>query len=122
MPRDRGRRWKELGARIRDARKQVSLTQLELAELIGVSSHSVWAWEAGRMKPQHEHLVEVAFHCETSPEQLLGQAVVETESLQAAEVAFRDAVVGLPPEDIESIHKFIKFVRAEHRERLRSKR
>ena len=74
------------------------------------------------MKPQHEHLVELAFHCETSVEQLLGQAVVEAELLEAAEVSFRDAVAGLPPEDIESIHNFIKFVRAEHRKRVRAER
>lgn len=122
MPRDRGYRWKERGARIREARKQVGLTQQELGELVGVSSHAVWAWEAGRMKPQHERLVDLAFHCETSAEQLLGQAVIETELLAAAEVAFRDAVVGLPPEDVESIYKFIKFVRAEHRERVRDGR
>lgn len=122
MPRDRGDRWKELGARIREARKQAGLTQRELGELVGVSSHAVWAWEAGRMRPRYERLVELAFHCETSPGRLLGQAAVETELLEAAEAAFRDAVVGLPPEDVESIYKFIRFVRAEHRERLRDKR
>ena len=120
MPRERGYRWKELGARIREARKRVGLTQQQLAELVGVASHTVWAWEAGRMKPQHEHLVELAFHCETSAEQLLGQAVVESELLKAAEVSFRDAVAGLPPEDVESIHNFIKFVKAERRRRVRT--
>ena len=122
MTRDRGYRWKDLGARIREARKKVGLTQRKLGELVGVASHTVWAWEAGRMKPQHEHLVELAFHCETSVEQLLGQAVVEAELLEAAEVSFRDAVASLPPEDIESIHNFIKFVRAEHRKRVRAER
>lgn len=122
MTRDRGYRWKDLGSRIREARKNVGLTQRQLGDLVGVVSHTVWAWEAGRMKPQHEHLVEVAFHCETSVEQLLGETVVESELLKAAEVSFRDAVAGLPPEDIESIHNFIRFVRAQHRERLRSER
>ncbi|MXY73159.1 MAG: helix-turn-helix domain-containing protein [Dehalococcoidia bacterium] len=122
MPRDRADRWKELGARIREARKGSGLTQRELGELVGVSSHAVWAWEAGRMKPRHEHLVALAFHCTTSPGRLLGQEAVESELLEAAEVAFRDAVVGLPPEDVESIYKFIRFVRAEHRERLREER
>ncbi len=78
--------------------------------------------EAGRMKPQHERLVDLAFHCETSAEHLLGQSVVESELLKAAEVSFRDAVAGLPPQDIESIHNFIKFVRAEHRRRVRAER
>ena len=69
------------------------------------------------MKPQHERLVELAFHCETSAEHLLGQSAVESELLKAAEVSFRDAVAGLPPEDIESIHNFINFLRAQRRRR-----
>ena len=121
MTRERGYRWRDLGARIREARKQVDLTQRQLGERVGVASHTVWAWEAGRMKPRHEHLVELAFHCETSAEHLLGQTVVESELLEAAEVSFRDAGAGLPPEDIESIHNFIRFVRAERRKRVRSK-
>ncbi|MDE0476371.1 MAG: helix-turn-helix transcriptional regulator [Gammaproteobacteria bacterium] len=120
MIRDRGYRWSDLGARMREARKRVGLTQRQLSELVGVASHTVWAWEAGRMKPQHEHLVEVAFHCETSTERLLGQPVEEAELLKAAEVSFHDALAGLPPEDIESIRKFIKFVRAERRRTRRS--
>ena len=74
------------------------------------------------MKPQHEHLAELAFHCETAAEQLLGQAAVESELLKAAAVSFRDAVASLPPEDIESIHNFVKFVRAEHRKSVRAER
>ena len=74
------------------------------------------------MRPQHEHLVELAFHCETAAEQLLGQAAVESELLKAAAVSFRDAVASLPPEDIESIHSLIKFVRAEHRKSVRAER
>lgn len=122
MTRDRGYRWRDLGARIRDARKQVGLTQRQLSELVGVASHTVWAWEAGRMKPQHEHLVELAFHCETSAEHLLGQTVVESELLKEAEVSFRDALAGLPMEDIESIQNYIKFVRSERRRRRRAGR
>ena len=41
MTDDRGYRWKEFGARIREARKQVGLTQQRLGELVGVRSHTV---------------------------------------------------------------------------------
>ena len=120
MTNERGYPWKELGARIREARKQVGLTQRELGELVEVASHTVWSWEAGRMKPTHEHLVELAFHCETSVDRLQGRDLVESELLKEAEVSFRDAVAGLPMEDIESINTFINFVRAQRRRRRRA--
>ncbi len=111
--------WIALGSRIREARTQAGLTQKRLGALAGVSTHTVWCWEAGRTKPTHEHLVELAFHLETSVAELEGRDVVEAELLKEAEVYFRDAVDGLPMEDVESIRSYIRFVRAERRKRRR---
>ena len=122
MTDDRGYRWKELGARIREARKQVGITQRRLGELVGVRSHTVWCWEAGRMKPNHENLVELAFHCATSVAELEGRDVVEAELLRETELYFRDAAEGLPVEDIESIRNYIRFVKGERRRRRRAER
>ena len=120
MTDERGYRWTELGARIREARKQVGLTQARLGELVGVRSHTVWCWEAGRMKPNHENLVELAFHCATSVADIEGRDVAEAELRKEAELSFRDAVEGLPLEDIESIRSYIRFVKAERRKRRRA--
>ena len=120
MTDDRGYRWKELGARIREARKRVGITQQRLGELVGVRSHTVWCWEAGRMKPNHENLVELAFHCATSVAEIEGRDVVEAELLRETELYFRDAVEGLPMEDIESIRNYIRFVKGERRRQRRA--
>ena len=56
MTEARGYKWKNVGARIREARTKAGFTQRQLSELLGVSSHTVWCWEAGRMKPAHERL------------------------------------------------------------------
>ncbi len=112
-------RWTALGSRIREARAQAGLTQKRLGVLAGVSTHTVWCWEAGRAKPTHEHLVELAFHLETSVAELEGRDVVEAELLKETEVYFRDAVDGLPMEDVQSIQNYIRFVRAERRKRRR---
>ena len=122
MTDDREYRWTELGARIREARSGAGLTQKQLAGLVGVAPNTVWAWEAGRMKPVHEHLVEVAFHCGTGVRELEGRDVVISELRKAAEVSFRDAVEGLPDEDIESIQEFIRFVRSQRHKRGRDGR
>ena len=61
----------------------------------------------------------LAFHLETSVGELEGRDVVEAELLKETEVYFRDAVDGLPREDVESIRNYILFVRAERRKRRR---
>ena len=117
MPEARERQWKNIGDRIREARTKLGLTQAQLAGWVGVSSQTVWAWEAGRVKPTHEHLEELAFRCEVSTAWLLGRDVLDSELLQEASVSFYDAVEGLPLEDVETIQNFIRFVRQERRRR-----
>ena len=117
MPDKQGYRWKNIGSRIKEARQRVGLTQKQMAELVGVSSHAVWCWESGKMKPSHEHLVELAYRCEMSTDWILGRDVLEAELLKEADVSFRNAIEGLPMEDVESIQEFIRFVRERRRRR-----
>ena len=117
MPEAREYPWKNIGDRIREARTRLGLTQVQLAQQVGVSSQTVWSWEAGRVRPKHEHLEELAFRCEVSAAWLLGRDVLEADLLREAHVSFHDAITGLPLEDIESIHNFIRFVRQERRRR-----
>lgn len=115
MPDHRGYKWKEGAARIREARARVGLTQREVSELLGVSAHTVWCWEAGKTKPSNEHLVELASRYEVSTDWLLGREGVEEALLEEADVSFRSAVASLPAEDIEAIRGFIEFTREQRR-------
>ena len=115
MPDDRGYKWREGGARIREARSRAGLTQREVSELLDVSPHAVWCWEAGKTKPSAEHLVELASRCQVSTDWLLGREVVEAQILDQAEASFRNSVAGLPLEDLEAIQDFINFVREQRR-------
>ena len=115
MPESREYPWKNIGERIREARFKLGLTQAQLARQVRVSSQTVWAWEAGRAKPTHEHLEELAFRCQVSTAWILGRDVLEAELLREASVSFHDAIDGLPLEDIETIQNFISFVRQERR-------
>lgn len=117
MPEAREYPWKNVGDRIREARTKLGLTQAQLARQVGVSSQTVWSWEAGRVRPKHEHLEELAFRCEVSTAWLLGREMLEADLLREASVSFYDAVDGLPMEDIETIQNFISFVRQERRRR-----
>ena len=100
-----------IAARIREARRSVSLTQRELAALVGVSSQTVWSWEAGRMRPTYEHRLAIASHCDLHVDELQGRTGPGRDRVHEAVVAFRGAVANLPDKDIESIWLFIGFVR-----------
>ena len=117
MSEAREHQWKNIGDRIKEARNKLGLTQAQLAHQVGVSSQTVWSWEAGRVKPTYEHLEELAFRCEVSTAWILGRDVLEAELLKEASVSFHDAVEGLPLEDIETIQNFINFIRQERRRR-----
>ena len=117
MTEQKGRRWPGTGARVREARTKAGLTQAQVARALGVSPHAVWAWEDGRMKPNHDHLVELASRCGVSTDWLLGRDVMEAEVLSEVNASFREAVADLPTEDIESIWEFIRFVRERRRQR-----
>ena len=121
VPEPRGYKWKNIGTRISEARTKAGFTQRQLSELLGVSSQTVWCWEAGRMKPTHERLLELAFQCQVTTDWLLGRDVVEAEVLKETEASFRDAIAGLPLEDLESIQEFIRFVRERRRRTRRTK-
>ena len=45
--------YKEIGAKIRRKRKSLNLTQLQLAEKIGVSNKTVSKWETGKTMPDY---------------------------------------------------------------------
>ena len=111
MPEQRGYRWKNVGARIKEARQKVGLTQAEVSKLLEVDPHTVWYWESGRMKPSADNLVKLAYQLRVNTDWLLDREVVEDELLKETSVSFTDAVAGLPPEDLESILNFIRFVR-----------
>lgn len=63
---------KEIGARIRTARRDISETQQQLALAVGVVQQSVAAWESGRSLPNIPTLIKVATHLKVSSDFLLG--------------------------------------------------
>jgi len=70
----------EVGARIAQARKELGLTQLELAELAGVSPRSMQGYEVGEVIP-YRRMKELAAVLQKSTAWLLhGDAAAQEES------------------------------------------
>lgn len=49
-----------MGERIRAARVYASLSQVELAEILGVHQSTLWRWEAGRTVPDSSQLLALS--------------------------------------------------------------
>lgn len=69
-----------LGERIRAARKQAKLSQVALAELLGVTSQSVNQWESGRYSPSRDNITRLADALGVSVSVLLQPPVLQNES------------------------------------------
>lgn len=60
-----------LGERIGTHRKNLGLSQEQLAELVGVSRQAVTKWETGQSAPSTEHLLKLAAALGTTVDILL---------------------------------------------------
>lgn len=73
------------GTLLRELRMQRKITQIELAQAIGVSNGNVGDWERGRSKPGYDALAALSRFFEISPEYLL-----ELDSYSASKELLRD--------------------------------
>ena len=69
----------ELGNRIKRLRKELGISQKELAERIGVSNSRVSNWEQGINRPDADILSKLCSALQTSPSLLLGMKLTKDE-------------------------------------------
>jgi DNA-binding transcriptional regulator YiaG len=79
-----------LARRLRRLRKQNGFSQGELAERIGVSKPTVWAWEHGRARPQDARLKGIAEALGTTVDELDG--LPRTDNLAFLMAQYRDQI------------------------------
>ena len=65
---------KTLGERIKIAREKQGLTQVQLADLLGVKGQTVYRWEKGERNPDYETLMDIAIHLSVNVSDLLENA------------------------------------------------
>ena len=69
----------ELGNRIKRLRKELGISQKELAERIGVSNSRISNWEQGINRPDADILSKLCSALQTSPSLLLGIKLTKDE-------------------------------------------
>ena len=62
-----------IGERLREARLEKGMTQLELGNLLGVSKVSVWGYETGMRTPTMKNFLDLIKILDLDPKYVLGQ-------------------------------------------------
>ena len=101
----------EFSERLKDLRKQAGLTQVDVAEKLGISQPAYASWERGAKKPTQENLVKIAQILNVSVDYLVGNAEEKTDELDNIELLFRMNSKGLTEEEKEVFKKeLIEFM------------
>lgn len=93
----------EFSERLKDLRKQAGLTQVEVAEKLGISQPAYASWERGVKKPTQENLVKIAQILNVSVDYLVGNLKDKTDDIDLSEVEilFRTTSDGMSNEEKE---------------------
>ncbi|WP_336789679.1 helix-turn-helix transcriptional regulator [Paenibacillus sp. MMO-177] len=83
---------KKIGKNILELRKRVSLTQVELSNLLGVSHQAVSKWEQGECLPDIEVLLKLGQVFNKSVEELLLRERITSDSVIDENVNFNIAI------------------------------
>ena len=85
----------EFSERLKDLRKQAGLTQVDVAEKLGISQPAYASWERGVKKPTQENLVKIAQILNVSVDYLVGNSEEKTDELDNIGLLFRMTSKGL---------------------------
>ncbi|OFO02195.1 transcriptional regulator [Streptococcus sp. HMSC078H03] len=101
----------EFSERLKDLRKQAGLTQVDVAEKLGISQPAYASWERGVKKPTQDNLVKIAQILNVSVDYLVGNSEERIDELDNIELLFRMNSKGLTEEEKEIFKKeLIEFM------------
>lgn len=101
----------EFAERLKTLRKEVKLTQTQIAEKLNISQQAYASWERGAKRPTQENLVKIAQVLNVSVDYLVGNLETNSEELDNIELLFRMNSKGLTEEEKEIFKKeLIEFM------------
>lgn len=109
----------EFSERLKNLRKQAHLTQVDVAEKLGISQPAYASWERGIKKPTQDNLVKIAQILNVSIDYLVGNSDedIKDDELDNVELLFRINSNGLTEEEKITFKKeLIEFM--EERKKL----
>lgn len=101
----------EFSERLKYLRKQAGLTQVGVAEKLGISQPAYASWERGVKKPTQDNLVKIAQTLNVSVDYLVGNSEEKADELDNIELLFRMNSKGLSDEEKKVFKKeLIEFM------------
>ena len=101
----------EFSERLKELRKKANVTQVEVAEKLGISQPAYASWERGIKKPTQENLVKIAQVLNASVDYLVGNSEEKSDELDNIELLFRMNSKGLTDEEKKVFKKeLIEFM------------
>ena len=91
----------EFSERLKNLRKQAHLTQVDVAEKLGISQPAYASWERGVKKPTQENLVKIAKLFNVSVDTLVSNDKTDDIGLSEVELLFRTTSNGMSNEEKE---------------------
>jgi putative transcriptional regulator len=87
--------------RLKESRKQARLTQVEIAEKLGISQPAYASWERGTKKPTQENLIKIAQTLNVTVDYLVGNfdEEITNKELDNIEILFRKNSEGLSDDE-----------------------
>jgi putative transcriptional regulator len=112
----------EFSERLKKLRKQAQLTQVDVAEKLGISQPAYASWERGVKKPTQENLVKIAQVLNVSVDYLVGTSDNYEDELGNIELLFRMNSKGLTDEEKEIFKReLIEFMEERRKIMLKNK-
>jgi transcriptional regulator with XRE-family HTH domain len=101
-----------IGQRLAEIRRSRSLTQIQLAEKIGINQYQISDYETGRLHLSDEMIIRLAQALSTSADSILGLNEVSTESPSLKLMKRLQKIENLPPNQqkvlLKNIDMFLK--------------
>ena len=111
----------EFSERLKKLRKDAGLTQVDVANKLGISQPAYASWERGVKNPTQDNLVKIAQVLNVSVDYLVGNSEEKTDELDNIELLFRMNSKGLTEEEKKVFRKeLIDFM--EERKKLFDKK
>ena len=105
------RNMMDFSERLKNLRKQAYLTQVDVADKLGISQPAYASWERGIKKPTQENLVKIAQVLNVSIDYLVGNSEEKSDELDNIELLFRMNSKGMTEEEREIFKKeLIEFM------------
>lgn len=105
------------GNRLKELRKEKKITQLELANMLGVTFSTISAWEVGKAQPSYDILIKLATYFGVTVDYLLGFNQEDKDTLKRLKTALKEAGMwddnlnDMSKEDFEKAIKIINMIK-----------